>query len=140
MCFLVLEDLTGTVDVTVFPKVYEQYRSQLSEGKILLVHGSINVRNDKAGVILEKCAAIASDIESLHIVLKEESNETELREINYIIKEYSGYIPLYLHVSKKTILAGNHLHIQIKDDLITRLRALSGVNDVYTGYKNAAEV
>ena len=36
MAFLQVEDLVGTVEVIVFPKVYEQYGSKLTRGTIYI--------------------------------------------------------------------------------------------------------
>ena len=133
MSFLTLEDTTGIMDVTVFPKTYEKYRSLLNEGKIIILNGTVNFRNDRVGVILESCAPIASDIESLHIELKGELDETHLKEIIYIVKEYPGYIPLYLHLNDQSILAGNHLHVTVEEELIARLNSSEAVKNVVQG-------
>ncbi len=53
MAFVTLEDMNGACDVTVFPKTYEKTKALLYEGRIVLVRGKVDVRNDKAGVIAD---------------------------------------------------------------------------------------
>ncbi len=53
MAFLTLEDMHGTCDVTVFPKVFEKARDLLTEGRIVLVRGKVDVRNERAGIIAD---------------------------------------------------------------------------------------
>jgi DNA polymerase-3 subunit alpha len=45
MASLTVEDLTGSVPVTVFPKFYEELHGQLVKDKILLFRGRTNVRD-----------------------------------------------------------------------------------------------
>ncbi|MBS9335969.1 DNA polymerase III subunit alpha [Fructobacillus papyrifericola] len=44
MAFLSVSDMTGTVDVTVFPKLYERLAEQLRAGKVFLIAGKTEVR------------------------------------------------------------------------------------------------
>jgi len=48
MAFLTLEDLVGTVEVIIFPKIYESYKDILYEDNIILVEGTLNVSEDEA--------------------------------------------------------------------------------------------
>ena len=55
MVFLTLEDLTGTVEVVVFPSAYEKYNDLLQEEARVLIQGRISAEEDKASkLILEK--------------------------------------------------------------------------------------
>ena len=57
MLVATLEDLTGSVEVVVFPKVYEQTRLRLADDSIVLVSGRLD-RRDEAPQIL--CEAVWS--------------------------------------------------------------------------------
>jgi len=47
MAFITVEDLYGTVDVIVFPQLYEQCGTRLQEGKVLLIEGQASVKEDE---------------------------------------------------------------------------------------------
>jgi DNA polymerase III alpha subunit len=52
-----MEDLTGAVEVTVWPDVYDQTRDLWAEGSILLLTVRVRTRNDRLQVSVEKAVA-----------------------------------------------------------------------------------
>ncbi len=73
MAFVTLEDMNGACDVTVFPKVYEATKDILHEGRIVLVRGKVDVRNDRAGIL--------ADSLSTELPVRADSVEREQDEI-----------------------------------------------------------
>ena len=53
MAFLTVEDMNGSCDITLFPKTYEKTKKLLEVGRIVLVRGKVDVRNDRASIIAE---------------------------------------------------------------------------------------
>ncbi|MBI2453571.1 hypothetical protein HYV58_00125, partial [Candidatus Peregrinibacteria bacterium] len=47
MASLILEDLTGRMDIVVFPKVYEKYGACIGEGRVIMVEGRVDLRGDR---------------------------------------------------------------------------------------------
>ena len=58
MAFLTLEDLLGTVEVIVFPRDYEKYRSLMVEDAKVLIKGRVSAEEDKAAKLI--CTEISS--------------------------------------------------------------------------------
>ncbi len=58
MAFLTLEDLLGTVEIIVFPRDYEKYRTLLTEDARVLVKGRVSAEEDKAAKLI--CTEIIS--------------------------------------------------------------------------------
>ena len=52
MAFLQVEDLVGTVEVIVFPKVYEQYGSRLTEEGKVFLKGRVSAEEDRDGKLI----------------------------------------------------------------------------------------
>jgi DNA polymerase-3 subunit alpha len=52
MAFLTLEDMYGTVEIIVFPNVYERKRDLLGEDAKVFIRGRANVEEDKDGKII----------------------------------------------------------------------------------------
>ena len=52
MGFLVLEDLTGSIEGLVFPKVYEKYAPMLSSDSLVVVDGKLSFREDEEPKLL----------------------------------------------------------------------------------------
>ena len=45
MCYVKLEDLTGSLEIIFFPNIYQKYRSILEEDNMITVKGKINIRD-----------------------------------------------------------------------------------------------
>ncbi len=52
MAFVVLEDLFGTVEIVIFPHVYEKYKHILNEDEKIFIKGRVDAAEDRAGKVL----------------------------------------------------------------------------------------
>ena len=52
MAFITLEDLFGNVEVIIFPKDYEKYRSMLEPDQKIFVRGKVTVEEEKAAKLI----------------------------------------------------------------------------------------
>lgn len=53
--FITLEDETGNVNLVVFNNVFEKYRKQIMQSKLLMVEGRLQRQGEVVHVIVEKC-------------------------------------------------------------------------------------
>jgi DNA polymerase-3 subunit alpha len=53
MAFVQLEDLSGAIELVVFPRTYEEAKSLLTEDALLMVRGKVDVRDERAKLIAE---------------------------------------------------------------------------------------
>jgi len=51
MCVVQLEDIFGSINVTVFPKLYEETADLWVEDTVVIVRGEVQVRRDEAGIL-----------------------------------------------------------------------------------------
>ncbi len=51
MCVVQLEDMFGTIGVTVFPKTYEETSALWVEDTVVFVRGEVQVRRDEPGIL-----------------------------------------------------------------------------------------
>lgn len=58
-----LEDTTGRIKVTVFPRVYEQYQNLLNNDSIVQVEGKLEDRNGEKQVVINKVQSISLEKE-----------------------------------------------------------------------------
>ncbi|MBI2476515.1 MAG: DNA polymerase III subunit alpha [Candidatus Taylorbacteria bacterium] len=59
MMFVRLSDLSGSIEVVVFPRVFEQFKKFLVAEKCVAIKGKISNRNDEVGLIAEKIKELA---------------------------------------------------------------------------------
>jgi DNA polymerase-3 subunit alpha len=60
MAFLTLEDLTGSVEVVVFPRVYEQQGFALKRDAVLLLRGKVDIDEQTAKLLCEEVLPLPS--------------------------------------------------------------------------------
>jgi len=65
MGFVTLEDLQGSIELVLFPKAWEQYRSLLAQERVVLVSGTLDLSNNEPSVL----------VDSLEVIPPEAANE-----------------------------------------------------------------
>lgn len=103
MAFVNGTDETGAIDITVFPKQYQQFKEQLETNKILIVRGRVEYREGRG---LQLVANQLQDVKKVQQKRRKQrwvlrilpSLDTEMvhRELNNIFNEYHGSIPVLL--------------------------------------------
>jgi DNA polymerase-3 subunit alpha len=104
MAFITIEDLYGTIEAIVFPKVLEKFRSLIDEDALILVKGRISLREDEQPKIL--CETIEPLIEinteKLYILIEAERElKDTLIENKSLFLKFKGNIPVYLCTKKE---------------------------------------
>ncbi len=92
MCVLQLEDMFGTIGVTVFPKTYQEYLDYLEDGTVVIIKGELQLRRDELGILcnsIEKLKQVEEEMNRKHyrIWLKlERSGDDDLSVSNDVLK------------------------------------------------------
>jgi error-prone DNA polymerase len=55
VCFITIEDETGTANLVVFENIIEQYRREILHSKLMMAEGKLQVEGEVIHVIVEKC-------------------------------------------------------------------------------------
>lgn len=55
ICFITIEDETGTANLVVFQNLFETYRKEVLRSKLLLVEGKVQKESDVIHVVVKKC-------------------------------------------------------------------------------------
>ncbi|HYG41269.1 MAG TPA: error-prone DNA polymerase [Cytophagales bacterium] len=55
VCFITIEDETGTMNLVVFHKLFDQYRKEIIQSKLLMVEGQVQKEGEVIHVIVRKC-------------------------------------------------------------------------------------
>lgn len=115
MAFATLEDFYGTIELVIFPNVYNRYRDLIEEGKGVLIAGDISGSDVEEPKIL---VSSIYDLENfstvkLFVKLPGENEEGELLELKKILNIYRGTTPLiiYFEKSKKSLRTSEDLNV-----------------------------
>lgn len=66
MCVVQLEDMHGTIGVTVFPKVYEETAELWVEDTVVIVRGEVQVRRDEPGILCNSVSPVKAVEEEMN--------------------------------------------------------------------------
>ena len=150
MAFLRLEDLYGTIEVIVFPKILQKLSGILSEGSAVMVEGRVSIREDEEPKILCETAELldevtASEDDSRKIAdLKNRRtlfirmgtfDDTVLKMAAELLKTHRGKTPVCFYISdaKKKIYAPENCCIDEESGIIEEISAIFGENNVKMG-------
>lgn len=150
MAFVTVEDLYGTVEVVLFPKVFLQYGNLVGEGNVVAVKGTVSVEEEKDPKVLanelfkpnselvEKNSDKVSP-KSKHrgLFLKFASAEdARMEKVNTIVSIFEGQFPLcFYYADKKTYeLQSKNKFVSVNDTMLAELKRILGDDNVAVIY------
>lgn len=142
MAFVTLEDLYGTIEVILFPKVLSTYSGFVEEGNTVAVTGTLSVEEDKDPKILVNAVfkpnttvthPQSNKKKRIGLFLKFTSkNDERIAECRRLLENNAGQMPLYFYyddVKKYELLGKNHC-VSINYDVINKLKNILGNENV----------
>lgn len=60
ICFITIEDETGTANLVVFQKLFDKYRKEIIQSKLLMVEGQLQVEKEVIHVVVRRCYNVSS--------------------------------------------------------------------------------
>lgn len=138
MAFLKVEDLTGEVEVTVFPRTFRQAQEVLSTGAILLLRGKMDQRpNQRAQpqFIADQITTVAADhaVGTLFLQLTAVTDQVDVKQkLEKILLSHHGFSPVIMHfaTTKKNVQLDERLQVLVSSELIGELARLLGSDNV----------
>lgn len=103
MAFITLEDLMGTVEIIVFPKDYETYRSLLETDRKVFVKGRTTVEEDKpAKMICQKILPFDEVPRQLWIQFTDREEYRKMEEHLFaVLGQYDGQDTVIIYLSQE---------------------------------------
>ena len=126
MASFVLEDLSGSIDVFVFPKTMTEYGAMLADDKVVLVKGRINQREDERTFVamsIEEVEAPSAE-EALEIRLEPgQATRALLSRIRSVLVNHPGGTGVLLRVGESAFDLSAELKVAVESgSLIGELR------------------
>ena len=140
MAFVSLEDLSGTLELVVFPEVFQASSEYLQGEEPLMIYGTL----DAAG---ENCKILATEIMLLTDVKERQTRnihvrlttpgltEDQLQLLKHTMMRYSGSCRVHLLMvvpnrSETLIITAKELSVAASDDFVAAVEKLFGYNVV----------
>jgi len=95
MAFLTVEDKSGSVDIIVFPRSYEEMKDLFEPNKPILIAGRVSIKDNQRAVILEKSKYIdqekfGSNFSGITFTIKTNHSQEEIDRLKTEIKKNKG--------------------------------------------------
>ncbi len=110
MAFINLEDLTGQIEIIVFPNIYQNTQHFLSENEVITVSGKLTYSEvEEPKIIAEVVKTIDEHIpaktansgkQKLYIKIPKGLESRYINKIQHHLKKEDGDIPVYLYIEK----------------------------------------
>ncbi len=138
MAFITLEDLSGSVEVIVFPEVYAAAMELIKGEDPLLVSGELDVGEEACKILATEISLLRDVKESLaklvHIRLTTPGlDEMQMRQLKGIVQRYRGQCAVQLHItipnrSETIINLPEQLRMAATDDAMVAAEKIFGYN------------
>lgn len=117
MAFIKIEDLVGTVEVIVFPKVYDRFKDLLVMDKKVYVKGRAQTSEDGGKLILERMVSFDQMPKEVWIQFSnmEEYKEKETK-LNDILWEFPGHNPVVVYVREERKAKTLPVNLSVRED------------------------
>lgn len=134
MAFLQIEDLVGTVEVIVFPNIYERNSGMLMEEAKVFVSGHVNAEEEKASkLICDRIFSFDEGKRELWIQFPNQAacveQEAELLELLHD-SDGSDPVVLYASAERSTKRLGAGKNVRAEGELLAKLRKRFGADNV----------
>lgn len=144
MAFLTVEDLTGTMEILVFPKVLQKTTVEIKENAVIVVKGRTSIKEEEDTKILAESiygveeSSPATDvlrastkIEKLYLRIPSQQSE-EYTQVQSFISIFKGDTPVCIRYcdTQKMLQNPQSQWVNISDRLLSELRGVLGENNV----------
>ena len=159
MAFLTLEDLTGNVEVIVFPRTYEQVHFLLKRDAVVVVRGKVDVMDQQAKILAERVMPLeeAEEVEPLAVPSGPSGNgasdavpppalhlkvdavrlgEDGLSRLKELLGRRPGEQPVFLHLlsgAREVVLDVREVRVAATPELRAELERMLGPGTVWQG-------
>ncbi len=139
MAFLQVEDLYGTIEVIVFPNVYERHRELLQEDRVVIIKGTVNCKEEETPKILaDKIFPIEEygrneGQKPVKLRIPDTMDEEmALCDIKNLLCSYPGDSPVLIYVafSGKCFKVDTRLWVNPSEDFYREMEAFVGKENI----------
>ena len=135
MAFITLEDLLGTIEVVVFPKMYEQYRQYLEQDEKIFVYGRASISEDEGKLLLEKVVPFSEVPRQLYLQCENKEDFKNKQDAIYgIVDTYAGRSEVIVVLKEEKLMKplGTQFRVDISEASLGELKKLLGEGKVVT--------
>lgn len=144
MAFVSIEDLYGSIEIIIFPKVLEQYQNLIYDGSVISVSGTLSLEEEKdAKVLADIIEAPPSEKQAVTQPQKKKrrtalylrfksKNDEKITLAKRVTTIFEGTIPLYFYYidSEKYELQPRNEFVEVNQTELNELKRILGDENV----------
>ncbi len=141
MVFLEVEDMYGTLNILVFPKLYAEYQSLMAVGNVIKVTGRVSVKESgEADIVCSKLEKVEKGQANEHkanvkrgLYLRVSSIESsEYRQARCCMDKFAGNVPVIVKAIDigKALKSPQNKWISYNKELLSELESILGKDNV----------
>ncbi len=142
MAFLTLEDLVGTLEIIVFPRDYEKYRSYFEDEARIFAEGRVTIEEEKNGkLILERVYSFDETPKELWLQFPDmASYQSQEPRVLEELRAFDGQDDVVVYIADRRVMKrlGPQWRVAAAGPLVQSLRDVFGQNNVKVVEKKVA--
>jgi DNA polymerase-3 subunit alpha len=140
MAFALLEDYNGSIELTLFSKVYEEFGYLLQEDAVLGITGTVELNRGDPKLKVEEITSPDEmkeiKVSEVHVKFTErEFDEEELIDMRAFIQDNGGQSPLFIHMDRPDghaiIKVSSQLTVESTEDALQKMKDYPGIEDAW---------
>lgn len=135
MAFLKLEDLTGVIEVIVFPKTLDKIRDSLKEDALVVIKGRVNIKEDELPKLICESVEPLEKINTSKVYIRSKNldeGKKLMRELRAMPDYFKGDTTVYLFTEedRKQYRMTRDTWVNLESDVLDYLRELAGGDNI----------
>jgi DNA polymerase-3 subunit alpha len=136
MAIMTLEDLSGVVEVLVFPSTFAKSGGLVKQDAIIFVKGRVNLREEEPKIVANEIVTLdsvrAKYTKAIMVnVLTAGLEKNSLENLKKVLSRYPGRVPVYLNFVKPdgkrtTVATGTNLLVEPHEGLVRDIEKILG--------------
>ena len=132
MGYAVLEGVTGSVELVLFPRTLAQVGDVFFPARSVMVSGKLNMReNQKNSILVDEMIPLQNVVPTLYLRFSELTGERAKDAVG-LLSRYPGNIPVVLYdmATGQRRLSPKELHVNLSEAFLREARAFAGDENV----------
>lgn len=135
MAFLKLEDLTGAIEVIVFPKTLDKVREFIKEDNLVVIKGRINIKDDELPKLICETVEPLEKINTAKVYIRAnnlDEGRSLMKELKVMPLEYRGDTTVYIFTAndRKNYRMPKDIWIDLESDAVSYFKEIAGEDNV----------
>ncbi len=133
MAFITLEDMYGSLEMVVFPKVYEKYRNVIEVDNKIFVYGRASINERDRKLLLENIVAFDAITKKIYIQMENCNAFEQNKDALYaLLDSHSGESEVFVMLKEEKMMKslGMQFGVEASDEVVDALKEQFGAGKV----------